>query len=344
MTVKNIVLIFLLFASCGTKATAGITVDEKEPAGHQELPLKKAIYVATASELKAALSNARPGDSIVLKDGVYEGKFVVAGSGTAAKPISLTGTRNAILDAGSVETGYVLHVKASYIQLKGFTVQNGLKGIMADGANQLLIDGITVTNIGEEGIHLRSLSSNNVIQNCTITHVGKKRPAYGEGIYIGTAKNNWEKYSDGEPDKCDNNKVLNNIIGPFVTAESIDIKEGTTGGLIKGNKFNAEGISGENGGDSWIDIKGNGYQIEDNTGFSPAGNTLFVDGYQVNCAYAGWGNNNIFRNNKSEVNAAGYAINVRLKSSQGEVTGTVVYADNTATGAAKGLTNITVTP
>ncbi|MGC4232297.1 MAG: chondroitinase-B domain-containing protein [Niabella sp.] len=340
LSLLNISIGILLFAACSAKSGV-IQTDQLETGTRQA---KRIIQVATATELKKALAAAEPGDSIVLKDGRYAGKFVISNSGTKAHPVFITGTKDAILDAGSISSGYVLHITGNYNTIKGFTVQNGLKGIMTDGVTGVTIDGVHVTRIGTEGIHLRSFSSKNTVQNCIITYVGLETPDYGEGIYIGSAKNNWGKYSNGQPDNCDSNRILNNTIGPFVTAECIDIKEGTTGGLIKGNHFNSEGITGANGGDSWMDVKGNNYRIEDNTGYNPGGNTAFADGYQVNCAYPGWGNNNVFKNNKSEVNASGYAINVRLKSSQGEVTGTVVYADNTAIRAAKGLTNITVTP
>jgi len=344
VSLQNIAIGVLLIAGCSSKNIAIHNNTPKELIPAPQTKSAKVVHVATATELKTALLSAKPGDSVVLKDGIYSGKFEITNSGTSNQPIFLTGSENAMLDAGTTATGYVLHIKGSYNTIKGITVQNGLKGIVADGVTKVVVDGVTVTNIGEEAIHLRSFSSNNIIQNCNITHTGKKTPDYGEGIYIGSAKNNWYKYSNDKPDNCDSNIVLNNTIGPFVAAESIDIKEGTTAGLVKGNHFNSQGINGANSADSWMDVKGNNYRIEDNTGYNPPGNAAFTDGYQVNCAYPGWGNNNVFNNNKSEINAEGYAINVRLKSSQGEVTGTVVYRNNTAVQAAKGVTNITLTP
>lgn len=323
------------FVACSAKSS---TIEHIDP-----MVKNRIVNVSNSNELKAALGGAQPGDSIILKDNNYTGKFVIDISGTVEKPIVLIGSRNAVLDAGDFNTGYVLELKANYWHLRGFKVTNGLKGIMADEANHNLIDGVLVTGIGEEGIHLRSFSCENTIQNTEIKNTGLKRAGYGEGIYIGSANNNWEDYSNGKPDKCDNNKILNNKIGPGITAECIDIKEGTTGGLIYGNEFNAEGISGENSADSWMDIKGNNYVIENNKGTNTSA-SQFTDGYQVNCAYEGWGNNNIFKKNQSVVNAAGYAINVRLKSSKGTVSGTIVYADNTAENAAKGVSNITLTP
>lgn len=311
--------------------------------GHTKALTYKLILVKDIAGLKKALVEARPGDSIVIAPGNYEGKYVLSESGTEKKPIVITGTdTETVLGAGSHNSGYVFYLKGSYCKIKNLTIQNGLKGIIVEGASNNSLENLTVKNIGEEAIHLRSFSSNNLISECNITNTGINRPGYGEGIYIGTAYSQWSKFSNGKPDKCDNNIVAHNKIGPNVRAECIDIKEGTTGGIIVKNEFYAEGISGENYADSWLDVKGNHYLIEDNKGFNDGGNPGFTDGVQVNCAYEGWGNNNVFRRNWLQVNASGYGINVRLKSSQGEAVGNMVYDSNTQEGAAKGLTNITV--
>ena len=299
------------------------------------------INVGTSSELKAALASAKPGDEIIMSDGVYKGKFVVpiGVSGTAAKPITLKGNRGAVLGADNINSGYVLYLQSSYWIIKGFSITNGLKGIMIDGSTNSIIDGVKVYNIGEEAIHLRKNSSHNTIQNCDITETGLKTADYGEGIYIGSAKNNWANYSEGKADLCDSNKILNNKIGPNVKAECIDVKEGTTGNIIRGNTFDAAGITGANSGDSWIDVKGNYTLIEDNIGINPGG-SIFKDGYQVHCVVNGWGNYNIFKNNVCTVNAAGFGFNIQLSGSNGTTTGNKVYNNNTVTGAVSGVSNI----
>lgn len=319
--------------SCSKKAT-DIMVPAK----------RRLISVNNSTELKNVLSIAKPGDSIVLKDGVYDGKFVINANnnGTKEQPITLIGTNKAVLDAGNKETGYVLSLQANYWRIKGISLTNGLKGLVADGANYCVVDGITVSQIGEEAIHLRKFSKHNIIQNSQITYTGLKTPDYGEGIYIGSAYSNWAKYSNGEPDRCDSNQVLNNKIGPYVAAECIDIKEGTTGGIIRGNTFEAQGITGANSADSWIDVKGNAYLIEDNLGNNTQPSVL-KDGYQVNCAYKGWGSYNIFKNNVCNVNAEGYGFNIRLKSSKGEAVGNQVFSSNKVNSAASGVANIALT-
>jgi hypothetical protein len=333
MKIVNLILLtgVIILLAC-SKKTVGTGTDN--------LP-KRTINVSTASQLTAALLDARAGDDIILADGIYAGKFVIeaAASGTANNMITIRGSRNAILDAGSTNTGYVLYLQANYWNIKGFTIRNGLKGLMCDGANYNIIDGIKVLNIGEEGIHFRKFSSNNTLQNADVSNTGIKTPDYGEGVYIGSAVSNWPTYTNGLPDKCDNNLILNNTIGPNCTAECIDIKEGTTAGIIRSNSFNATGITGANSGDSWIDVKGNNYLIENNNGFNPGG-TIFKDGYQVNCAVNGWGCYNEFKNNNSTVNATGYGFNVRLTSSAGNAVGNKVYVNNTVTGAVSGVANI----
>lgn len=301
----------------------------------------KIILVATEIQLKNALKYAKPGDEIVIKDGIYVGNFSIpaSASGTLQKPIILRGSRKVILDAGTTETGYVLHLEANYWKIIGFTLRNGLKGLVTDEASNNIIDGILVTQIGEEGIHFRKFSKKNILQNSEISYTGLKTPDYGEGVYIGTAYSNWPKISNGTPDLCDSNKVLNNKIGPYVAAECIDIKEGTTGGLIKGNTFEAQGIAGANSADSWIDVKGNGYLIENNIGNNTQP-SLLKDGYQVNCAFNGWGCYNEFKNNICNVNTAGFGFEIRLKSSKGEAVGNKVYKTNKVINAASGVANI----
>lgn len=337
----NIIIpLLLFFAAC-----------KKTPVPDKPLPpmaatpvVKRVIQVTNATELKAALLDARAGDEIRMADGVYKGKFVVAAgvSGTAAFPITLKGSRNVVLDADNITTGYVLYLQSDYWNVRGFTVTNGLKGIMADGIHHCTIDSVRVFNIGEEAIHLRKFSSQNTIVDCEITQTGLKTPDYGEGIYIGSAKSNWSTYTNGNPDLCDSNRVVSNRIGPGIAAECIDIKEGTTGGLIQSNYFDASGITGANSADSWLDVKGNNYLIENNTGYNPAGSVL-KDGFQVNVAATGWGNFNVFKNNQCAVNASGYGFLIKLSSSNGNAVGNQVYASNTVTGAASGVSNIALT-
>jgi hypothetical protein len=293
--------------------------------------------VSTATQLTQALKSVRAGDVITLAPGLYKGRFVGTAIGYSTKRITLQGPRTAVLDAGSVNTGYALYLNgARYWTVRGITVQNALKGIILDNSSYNVLEDVAVSNVGTTGVHFRRHSSYNTLQNSVISYTGLQEPGYGEGVYIGSAKSNWSTYTSGSPDRSDKNKVLNNTIGPYVAAESIDVKEGTTGGEIRANYFDATGMTGANYADSWIDVKGNGYIINNNFGFNGASSAL-LDGMQVHVAVSGWGNNNSFSENQLSVGALGYGFLVEKGA-----TGNKIYASNIVVGAIKGLANISV--
>jgi hypothetical protein len=227
-----------------------------------------------------------------------------------------------------VDGGYGFHLDgASWWRLVGFTVRNAQKGVMADGAEHVVIDGLTVEQIGDEAIHLRKFSTDNVVRNNTVRETGKRRDRFGEGIYIGTAESNWCEISDCKPDNSDRNMVQGNKI-TAVTAEPVDIKEGTTGGVISGNTFDGSALSGSHA-DSWVDVKGNDWLIEDNVG-----RNSIQDGFQTHEILDGWGTGNVFRGNTAEVNGPGFGFSLT------PVNDNKVSCDNKVRGAAEGFANI----
>ncbi|MEU2114210.1 right-handed parallel beta-helix repeat-containing protein [Streptomyces sp. NPDC016459] len=287
------------------------------------------VDVSTAAQLKTALVNARPGDTIRLADGTYTGNFKATTPGTSSARITLTGSSRAVLTAGG---GYGLHLNgASYWTVAGITVTGGQKGIMTDAADDVVIDGVSVHGLDMEGVHFRNSSRNAVIRNSRVYDTGNDGRGMGEGVYVGTANT--------LSDRSDNAQILNNVIGPDVGGESIDIKEGTTGARIVGNTFDGRGLTGVHYDDSWVDVKGNGVLVENNTGVNTTNN-----GYETHSQQSGWGCGTVFRGNRSNLTGATgpqrLAINVTNPSSSCPTT---VYASNTVTGG-NGLTNIPVTP
>ncbi|WP_247828480.1 right-handed parallel beta-helix repeat-containing protein [Arthrobacter antioxidans] len=282
------------------------------------------LQVSTAAGLRTALAEARPGQVIELQDGRYIGSFKASASGTAASPITLRGSRKAVLSSGSTSSGYGLHVTGSHWRITGVSVASSAKGIVLDGSTNTIIDGVDVGTIGAEAVHFRSGSSDGAIRNSFIHDTGLKQPKYGEGIYLGSAKSNWTR---GVADRSDRIEVRNNRI-TNTSAEGVDVKEGTTGGVIIGNTFTNAGGSGANFADSWVDVKGNGYRIEGNTGFGTK-----LDAFQVHAVLAGWGVGNIFAGNTVQGGVPGYEVWV-----QSATLGTVVACK--PSGAARGLSNI----
>ena len=220
-----------------------------------------ATEVTTAAELTQALADAKAGDAVHLADGIYSGRFSATTSGTAAQKIYLCGGRGAVLDAGSTDKGYAFHLDgASYWVLSGFTIRNGQKGIVADSSTGSVIQNLAVTDIGDEAIHLRTNSSSNLIIGNTIRSTGNRNKKFGEGIYIGTAVSNWCTYTACLADQSNYNIIASNAIAG-TTSESIDIKEGTVGGVVKGNRFDGAGMTAAS---AWMNVKGNAWTIDSN--------------------------------------------------------------------------------
>ncbi|MFC7482615.1 hypothetical protein ACFQX7_24985 [Luedemannella flava] len=141
------------------------------------------VVVSNGESLAIALADAEAGASILMADGLYEGTFVAERPGTADKPIFLCGGSGAVIDEGSVKGGYGMHLDgASYWRLVGFTVRNAQKGVMADKVTFAVIQGLTVERIGDEGIHLRNFSTDNLVIGNTVRRTGERRDKFGEGL------------------------------------------------------------------------------------------------------------------------------------------------------------------
>jgi nitrous oxidase accessory protein NosD len=288
------------------------------------------VEVSTATQLKAALAAAVPGQIIHLADGTYTGNFKVYVSGTETARITLTGSPDAVLT--TPYGGYGLYLDgASYWTVQGITVTGAQKGIVTDTASHVVIDSVTVHDLLMEGVHFRDSSTDDVIRDSHIYNTGLQRPGYGEGVYVGTANT--------LSDRSDRVQILDNVIGPNIGAENIDLKEGTTGGLVSGNTFDGSGLSMTNYDDSWVDVKGNGYTVVGNHG-----TRTLNDGYQTHTQQPGWGCGTVFRDNDSDLTGATgtdrLAIDVTNYSASCPTT---VYSSNTVTGG-YGLTDIAVTP
>ena len=176
---------------------------------------------------------------------------------------------------------------------------------MLDNSNHTVIKNVYIHDVGMEGLHFRDGSSYCMAENCTITNTGLASPGYGEAVYVGSAKNSWETYESA----CDHNLVRGCRLGPGVTAEHVDIKEGTTGTVIESCVMDGTGISGDNYADSFIDIKGNGVNIRYNT-CRRNGNEIITDAIQLHSAVESWGYNNyVFYNTVYMDTEEGYVIN-----------------------------------
>jgi hypothetical protein len=296
-----------------------------------DYPRERTVQVRTAAELSSALKGALPGDLIELADGEYVGRWTIANSGTPSNPVVLCGTRAAVLRDTRYDGGAVLLLRGAHNWvLNGFTVRTALWAVRLEGSNDNRISSLELFDIGQEAIGIRNQSSRNTVQGNRIYDTGRRGWNYqqwGEGVYIGSYSGQWV---NGEIDRSDYNQVLENVIGPNVTAEHIDVKEGTTGTIVRGNTFDGRGM--ESSGpqvDSWVLVQGNDGVIENNYG-----TVSRTNGFRVWPGHDGnWGQRNTFRNNTADVQAAGYGFVIQGKDN-------VIACANVVTNADAGFANV----
>jgi hypothetical protein len=319
-----VTVVVLGVAACGqTSAPPKATVDTRTACGRSGVPVHR---VHDAGGLTAALAAVQGGESIELAPGHYAGHFEAATSATHTRPILVCGPATAVLDGGT--NGYTLHLDgASWWTVSGLTVKGGQKGVVLDATDDTTLTDLTVTGTQEEGVHLRTGSSHDVIDGLRVSHTGLGTAKFGEGIYVGSAKENWCRYSGCGPDTTDSISIVHSVFGRGIAAEAIDVKEGTTGGTIADNRFDGTGTTSV---DSIIDVKGNGWWIHDNTFVHPP-----VDAVQIHVRVPGWGGDDVVTANVV-TDVSGYA--VRVADAVGTV---IVGCSNHVPDRAQGITNVT---
>ncbi|MBD3422002.1 MAG: hypothetical protein GF398_17965 [Chitinivibrionales bacterium] len=270
------------------------------------------VYVATAPDLVSAMRTAVAGDTILIAAGTYSGDmqqsgdpgnqpngkgyFWIGSDGTAQHPIvvvSATEDNPPVLQGSSIESGYVVHVTGDYVILKNLVLRDADKGVVFDNASHGIIEDCAVYNSGAELIHVRDGSSHVTISRNHVYGAGNGgRGSIGEGIYIGTDQARWgaddmpqstwgekaisEGYG-GYDWRVHHTRLLCNLIGGGISAECIDIKEGTQYTLVEGNMLVGDSIAlkpgAESYDDSFIDQKGVRGTFTGNT-FCACGNDI----------------------------------------------------------------------
>jgi hypothetical protein len=290
------------------------------------------VTVTTSAQLMAAVAQAGPGTIIDMAPGSYDGQIKMTANGTSASPIWVCGPRTAVINVGSIQSDHGIQISdSSHLVVAGMTVTNSLKGISVVGSSHVTIADTLVDNIGYEGIHLRSFTTDSTVVGNTIKNTGMLNAFYGEGIYIGTSDNNWCSKTDCQPDRTDRTLVMGNTIS-LTGAQPIEVKEGTSNGVIRDNVI--DGATAMSRAEEWVKVKGNDWEIYNNEGKNST-----MNGFAVNGSVDGWGLRNIFYGNTAPVQADGYGFSIHEQGTPGD-SGTQVYCSNTVTAAGSGFSNL----
>lgn len=264
------------------------------------------VTVSTGTQLTAALAAARPGSVIRLEPGRYTGQFTVSVQATAAAPVWVCGPRTAVVDAGDPARrgGFVISA-SSHVVLAGVTVRDSLKGVMVRHSTDVTVADLRLEDIGDEAVHLLDFTTDSTVVGNSIHGTGLVDPQYGEGVYVGTADNNWCAFSECQPDASDRNAVLGNDISA-TGSEPIEAKVATSGGLVSGNTINGAGMRAT--AYALIYVKGNDWVVSHNVGSDSP-----TDGILVVQRNPGWGMDNIVFDNNFHGSIPRYGVELDAK-------------------------------
>lgn len=293
---------------------------------------RKTYSCSSASAIQSALDSAVAGDIISISAGTYTGNFSSSKSGTSSSYITIQGVgATTILTCGSTASGNTaLEIKGKYWKIKNMSITKASIGVKLDNSDYSTVESVIVSNTGQEGIHFLNGTSYATVKSCTVTDTGNVTTKYGEGIYIGSDYGKWLENGGSYDKACDYNTIDSCIIGPDVTAEHIDVKEGVSNLTIKNSKFYGTGISGETGNNSnsFIEVKGSNCTITGNTLYQES-NTKILWAFQVTDSGA-WGDNNVFTSNKAYLTGSSvvYLQVTNFSSFTGEPTGNTLDSTN----------------
>jgi hypothetical protein len=282
------------------------------------------VPVRTPVQFRGALAAARPGTTISLAPGRYPGPFVLDRAGTAAAPITVTGAPGAMLVGLGAADPVLLLRGADHVVVQGLSIRGGRYGVLLEHTRSARLSRLDVGLTVGAGVVLRAASSNNTLIASSVHDTGVIDPGEGQGVVVGSPVAAGTDASDG-------NRILDNRISR-TTAESVLLREGSSGGTVQGNTMDGSRIGRASGADAWILVGGNGYRIAGNRGQGWEG---LQDGMRTTAAAAGWGRRNTFTANNLQLRTRGYGIYVDQK----DTTANAVGCDNKIAGAG-GLSNL----
>lgn len=170
------------------------------------------------------------GDTLNVKAGTYTEVVTItrpAGTANSRTVIrAFPGHTVTIRGTGFSGSGRFKVLDTSFITVDGFIVTNFNQGVFVENSNNIIVQNMTVHNVGQEAIHVLRNSNFVTIQNNTV-HDTRKFDFNGEGVYVGTG-------SGGPLDNTNNVTVKGNTIFN-TTDEGIELKAGTHDCIVEGN-------------------------------------------------------------------------------------------------------------
>jgi parallel beta-helix repeat protein len=300
-TTKYLVLSTFLVASLfANTATAAPKVLHVSPAGSDKAA---GTAVKPLKSLQKALELAATGDTIELAAGNYTGEVKTRVSG-----VTISGRPGASVSSPGNRGIEVLHDKTV---IRGITIEKCDIGIWVYGANDCLLEDLTVRDIGGEGIRIKNQSCNNTVRQCDFQRMGREGfdvaagKKNGEGVYIGTAPEQRGKNTPPDvPDRCTGN-LVEDCTFATEAAEAVDMKEDSEENIVR----RCTGTDSRDPDGPIFGSRGDKNRFEDCVATGGQGHGFRFGGDTVKAGQHGqkeartYGVNNVMRNCRAEKNA-----------------------------------------
>lgn len=215
-------------------AGAPAAEDVPPPASGKTITVGPDGDFATVQE---AADAAKPGDNVEIAAGTYDGGLTISTSGDTDKYITFYGEGGpAVVTGGDGEDGLIAIGDSSWIRFIDVTSKDsGGFGIMANGANNLVFQNVTVDGSQDGGLVMLN-TSDVLVDGCEITGTNAEGPsADHEALSLGSGGSNFEvrgckvhdngeegidvKYSDEANAKIHDNLAYGNR-GPNIYIDS----------------------------------------------------------------------------------------------------------------------------
>ncbi|MBT8143722.1 MAG: right-handed parallel beta-helix repeat-containing protein [Gammaproteobacteria bacterium] len=193
----------------------------------------KTVAIGPGDDFEAAANALRPGDHLVLGDGVYtfDERIALTASGKRGKPVVIRAAEGAtpILEQATNQNNVIEVVGNEYLVLRGLTVRGGSHGIRLIDADFITIEDCEIYETGDVAL---SANAKGTYEGLRIlrNHIHHTNHT-GEGMYLGCNE-----------DKC---RIANSLIegnyvhhtnGPSVTqGDGIEIKKGSYNNIVRNN-------------------------------------------------------------------------------------------------------------
>ena len=204
------------------------------------------IVVSPGQHVQTAVNAAFPGDTILVREGVYN-EYVTIGPGKDRLRIIGDGVGKTVLDGtGLLEVSGFALLGSSFVTIAGFTVQSFAEhGILIETGDNVIRDN-ELTQNGDDGIQMTG--SRNLIKGNTVAKNG------GDGIDVAAGERNY----------LIDNQVQDN------RGEGIDIDPASRKTLCFANQVCRNGDDG-------IDVQGDGSLIVGNKVFDNKDDGIDID-------------------------------------------------------------------